>query len=151
MNKLTAFALVLGLSFCSSLPVKQRISQTHQTIHQALVTVDDAEIALCAPKPAAVNTCGNPLAAQLGLTDAKHQSISRTLKSDYDLDRNIGIAMIAWKAGDPMPKDVSTLMADAQAILTTANSISDSSFVGKAQALLTHVQAMVAAFNGGGK
>jgi hypothetical protein len=141
-------ALGLTLSACASVPAKARVSQTHQVAHESLVAVDEAERALCQPAPAAVNTCSNPVAVSLGLTNEKHQAFSRALAKAFDDDAKAGVAVIAWRAGDPVPADLTALLKDAQDIVSVAGTVTNTSVVGKAQTLLVRVQAAVAAFGG---
>ena len=143
-------ALVLGASLlagCASVPVKQHVSAKHQTVHQALVILDDAERALCQPKPAPLsNECASPTAAAIGLTNAKHQEFSRKLAAAFALDAKVGAAVIAWRAGDPVPADLSTLFRDAQDIAAVANTITDNPLVDKAQTLIARLLQLIDAF-----
>jgi hypothetical protein len=143
--------LILALATlvaCASIPVKQRVSNTHQAMHQALVLVDDAERTLCQPVPAATNHCGNPAAASIGLTDEKHQAFSRQLAAAYDVDVKVGAAVIAWRAGDPVPSDLQTLLSYATQILQTANTLTDQPLIDKAQTFLARINTLVQTFEG---
>jgi hypothetical protein len=144
------FALSLALALtiaCASLSLKQQVSQTHQAVHQALVAVDDAERALCQPAPSAVNTCANPAAAAIGLTDAKHQALSQQLAQAYAIDAKVGAAVIAWRAGDPVPSDLQTLLTYATQILQTASTLTDQPLIDRAQTYVARVQSLVQAFS----
>lgn len=145
----SVLVLAVTLAGCASVPLKQQISRSHQVAHQALVAVDEAERALCAPIPATPNVCGSAVAAALGLTDAKHQAISRTLARAFDHDAKAGVAVIAWRAGDPVPADLRTLLQDAQDVVAVATTITDNALVTRAQALVARVAAVVALFGGG--
>lgn len=147
MKIIISLALALSLTACASISTKQRISTTHQAAHQALVAVDDAERALCQPRPTATNECASPTAATLGLTDARHQAFSRALAKAYDSDAKAGVAILAWRAGDPVPADLTTLLQDAADILATARSITDQPLLDRAMTLLARVQAVVGAFS----
>lgn len=145
-------ALALGaltLNGCASLPAKQKVSQAHQVAHQALVTIDEAERALCQPVPAATNTCGNPAAAALGLTNAKHQDFSRKLAKAFDDDVKAGVAIVAWRAGDPVPADLATLFQDAQDLAAVANTITDNPLATKVQTFIVRLRDVLDAFGGG--
>lgn len=144
-----AIVAAILLTACASVPIKQRVSQAHQVAHQALVTLDDAERRLCQPVPAATNTCGNPVAASLGLTNAKHQDFSRRLAAAFAADAKAGVAIVAWRAGDPVPTDLSTLFRDVQDLAVVANTITDNPIVDKAQAAIARVKAVIDAFGGG--
>lgn len=140
-------AIALTLTACASLPAKQQVSAKHQTVHQALVILDDAERALCQPKPEPLsNECASPTAAAIGLTDAKHQDFSRKLAQAFTLDAKVGAAVIAWRAGDPVPADLSTLVRDAQDIAAVANTITNNPLVDKAQTLIARLLQLVDAF-----
>lgn len=147
-KRFALIALAIAISACASLPIKQRVSQTHQAAHQALVLVDDAERTLCQPAPAAPNTCSNPAAATIGLTDAKHQALSRQLAEAYAVDAKVGAAVIAWRAGDPVPSDLQTLLTYATQILSTANTLTDQPLIDRAQTYLARIRTLVQAFSG---
>lgn len=139
--------VALVLSACASVPVKQKVSASHQTLRQAIVAVDDAERLLCAPKPAPLShECGNPVAATLGLTNEKHQALSRALARAYEYDVKTGAAIVAWRAGDPVPSEIGQLMTYAQEVLVTANTLSDAAFIDKAQVLVARAQALITTF-----
>lgn len=112
---LAVVSIVLLYASCTSVPLKQKVATTHQTLHTALIAADDLERQLCAPDPARVNHCTSPSAVTIGLTDALHQDISRRFVKAYETDLRLSAAIIAWKAGDPPPSDLTSLVADAQA------------------------------------
>lgn len=143
-----AAALVLLVAGCASVPLKQKVSATHQTLHQALVSADDLERALCAPDPAAVNHCTSPSAPSIGLTDAVHQDISRKFVKAYENDLRLSAALIAWKAGDPAPKDLVTLVADAQATYDAVKPLTGigASLADKVQTWLDKAKALATLF-----
>jgi len=144
---IVALAVLSMAVACASLPLKQRVSQTHQTVREAIVAVDEAERLLCGPMPAPnENRCASPTAAAIGLTDAKHQAISRTLAQAYEADVRVGAAIVAWRAGDPPPADLDALLARAQETLSVAATVADSTFASKAQTLVARAQRLVAAF-----
>lgn len=139
--------LVVVTVACASVPLKERVSNGHQLARAALVALDEAERALCTPIPATPNKCANPLAAQAGLTDARHQAFSARLVDAFTADSKVAIAIIAWKAGDPAPTDLTTLEADAQAALVAAEEIGVASgLVSKAQRFLDDVRTLAGSF-----
>lgn len=140
---IAAAALAAG---CASVPLKQQISASHQAVHQAIVTLDDAERQLCGPAPAAPSHCAAATAAAVGLTDARHQAISAALVKAFDADAKAGRAIVAWRAGDPPPADVQQLLTDAQDALGAVQAITDTSLVQKAQTLVARAQALLSSF-----
>jgi hypothetical protein len=141
---LTATAALALLVACRSVPLKQQISADHQGVRQALTLLDDTERGLCAPDPAAPNHCTSPTAATIGLTDARHQALSRTLADAYALDIKVGQALIAWRAGDPVPPDLLTLLADAQQAVSQISAFApDSALMRNAKDLVAKAQALV--------
>lgn len=144
-----ALALTLSTN-CASVSLKQKVSETHQTVRTALVAIDDAEAAACQPAADAPNHCTSPAAATIGLTDAKHQQLSRLLADAFDKDAKVSAALIAWKAGDPMPTDLPTLLADANGALTVAQSFAPSSpILAKVQSLLSALAQLQSVLGGG--
>lgn len=143
LTLLIALVLVTG---CASTPIKAKVSATHQTVREAIVAVDELERQLCAPDPAQVNHCTAPSASAVGLTDAKHQEISRALARAFDKDIKVAAAIIAWRSGEPMPKDLPSLLADANDTLIAIQPLTNSSLVSKAQTLLSRVAALAGLF-----
>jgi hypothetical protein len=146
VSRLIVAAVLVGAAACASVPVKQRVSESHQSVRQSIVAVDDAERAICAPAVPNTNHCTNPAAVTVGLTDAKHQAFSNDLAQAYAYDEKAGAAIIAWHAGDPVPSDVTQLLTYAQRALAEATALGDGPLVDKATALVARVQALAAAF-----
>ncbi len=147
MKKWLVLVAALVVISCASVPLKQKVSSGHQAVHESLVLLDDAERAVCKPfPPPESNKCSSPTAVALGLTDAKHQEFSRALVKAFDADVKASVAIIAWKAGDPIPTDVKMLLEDAQQTLTVAQSISSSSLVDKALAFVARARALTSFF-----
>jgi hypothetical protein len=142
--------LAIGpMASCASVPIKERISDSHQLVRTAITAFDDAEIALCAPDPAKVNHCTSPQAATIGLTDARHQAISRALADAYTKDKLVSAAIIAWKAGDPKPATLDELLKDATDALTAAQAaLPGNALIAKGMDLLTKINALAAAWGG---
>lgn len=140
MKKLTLALIILtawtlALAGCRSLPIKQKASATHQTVHAALVAVDDLERQLCQPAPAQPNRCTSPAAASIGLTDALHQDLSRKLVLAYRADAKLSTTLITWRAGDPAPSDLNAVLQDARDTLAAVKPLTGSgaSLVDKVQ------------------
>jgi hypothetical protein len=141
---LTAAAALALLVGCQSVPIKQAISADHQGLRQALTLADDTERGLCAPDATAPNHCTSPSAVTIGLTDARHQSLSRVFADAYALDIKVGQALIAWRAGDPVPSDLLTLLADAQQAVTQIGAFApNSELMTNAKAVVDKAQALV--------
>lgn len=137
------------LAGCASVPLKQRASATHQTVHAALVAIDDLERQLCAPAPTQPNHCTAPAAATIGLTDAKHQELSRQLVVAYRADAKLSTALITWRAGDPPPADLPTILRDAQETLAAVKPLTGSDgsrLVTRVQTWLDRLVALQAVF-----
>lgn len=149
MKRWFVIAALVVSTACASLSVKQRVSQSHLTAHSVLVALDRLEEQLCQPKPQAVNQCAaNPRV----ITDAQHQAVSRLIAQAAAADARIGEAIIAWKAGTPVPKDVVALKAYALQVQAIARSLEPSGrvseFIELAVQLLDAVDAIVVGFGG---
>lgn len=140
--------LSLGtLAACQSVPLKQRVSTTHQIARSAVVEADDAERRLCQPAPSpASNHCTNPVAASVGLTDAKHQELSRKFAEVYRLDIAAGNAIVTWRAGDPVPTSVQDFLAAAHDLLTVSQSVQSTALATRLQAVVARAQALADVF-----
>ena len=147
MKRLVVLILALVVTGCASTPLKQRVSASHQAVRMAITSVDDLERKLCEPAPTAVNRCTAPGAAAVGLTDAKHQEISRALAKALDTDVKVSAAIIAWRSGEPMPKDLPSLLADANDTLIAIQPLGLSSqLYQRASDLLKRVAALAGLF-----
>jgi len=158
MNKLTAFALVLGLAFCASVPAKQKAVTTLGNVQSQLEIVQDAERRTCnqvafdadAAKP--ILACEGPLSTTLGLTTAKHQEFASAMAKAYSLQKRAAIALQAWSPGQPAPAELSGLQTQAQTVLDflKALAVTDAQkqMIASGQALLSEVQKVIAAVKG---
>lgn len=149
MKRITAvviLALVLASS-CVSLSVKQKASNIRQSVHAALVTLDDIERQLCQPVPTAVNTCG---AVPRVITDANHQAFSRTMAQAFDADIKAGNAIIALVPDSPIPPELINLKAMADRVFAVAQSIATgpraSEILAQARAVVQMVADLLSAF-----
>lgn len=148
MRRLLVIPLVLALG-CASTPLKQKISEGHQTVRAALTAFDDAELALCAPDATKLH-CTNPAAAQAGLSDAIHAKIKDALVDAYTKDQAVSAAIIAWKSGDPKPSDLPTLLTDANAALGAVTQFApNSGLLAKAKSFVDAVTQLEALLGAG--
>lgn len=100
---------------------RSRAVQLHASTHQLLVAVREAEWAVCQPVPATKYTeCTSPRAAQVGLTNTLHQQFNGHLNDAFTLEKKINLALTAWRAGDPAPKEVSEIVMVATEIVQQA-------------------------------
>lgn len=118
-----ALFLALFVAGCASLPLKERAVRATQAIHGLVATVDNAEMALCQPDPAAVHRCTSALAATAGLTDAKHVELSAKLIKAYRVEGQLIAAVKAWRAGDPAPTVMKEYLAIADEVLSFVESV----------------------------
>ncbi len=139
---------------CASVGPKEKAFHTYQTIHGAISTAQDIERVACIPSAADATKCTSKLAPTFGLTDAKHVEFNRLLGDALRLEEKVGIALKAWKAGDPVPTDVQALTKIAQQVLALAETLlpTDSDarrLVANAKDLVTAVQQIADALKGG--
>ena len=155
--------LMVGLLFSMgcSVAIKQRVSESHQAVRLALTAFDDTEHELCLPavadSPPTVTPkvlrgdCTNPDAAAIGLTSALNQKIAQSLIKAFEADKKVSAAIIAWRAGDPPPTDLSQLLTDAQAAFDVVKTFAPagSSLLIKGQKVLDEIGKLVVLFGGG--
>ena len=150
--------LMVGLLFSMgcSVAIKQRVSESHQAVRLALTAFDDTEHELCLPAvvdapPVHRGDCTNPDAAAIGLTSALNQKIAQSLIKAFEADKKVSAAIIAWKAGDPPPADLSQLLADAQAAFDVVKTFAPagSQLLVKGQQVLDEIAKLVVLFGGG--
>lgn len=125
--KIVGVVLAVGASalllFGCTMNPKAIIVAAHQSIEVALAAVDDGERALCDPAPAQPAHCAAPVA---GLTDAKHQAISRELVGAFTTQGRLVPAIKSWSVGDPIPTDLVTTTATANRVLDLAQALDPS-------------------------
>lgn len=149
-------ALILVLSAGCSVALKQRVSESHQAVRLALTSFDDTEHSLCDPATADAppfhkGDCQNPQAAAVGLTSALNQKIAASLIKAFEADKKVSAAIIAWKAGDPPPSNLSELMTAAQAAFDVVKTFAPagSTLFTKGQKVLDEISKLVVLFGGG--
>lgn len=133
----------LLLFACASLPAKDRAVRTYQTIHATVSTVQDFERAACIPDAADAKHCTSKLAAQMGLTDAKHVELNGYLSDAFALEIKVGAELKAWQTGQPVPPGVAQLTVLASKILTVAEGFTAAD--SDARRILTEAKNLVAA------
>ncbi len=114
------FVLMLGVTACASLPLKQKAVVSLQASETALEASHDAERLLCSPtsnQALPIKTCDGPTAASIGLTTAKHQELARIFSKAFDTEIKAATVLKAWRAGDPPPASVTEYQRDVNAVL----------------------------------
>ena len=149
MQRIALTCVLVVSAACASLSVKQKASNAHLSVRQALVAVDELERGICLPNPAAVNTC---TAKPVVITDAQHQQVSRLLAQAFAADARVGEAIIAWVPGTPTPTDLISLQTYVNQVQAIANALpvnpKVSELIARVQALLDAIVAANAAFGG---
>jgi len=148
--------VVILLSAGCSVAIKQRVSESHQAVRLALTAFDDFEHETCRPSlvdapPVHRGDCTNSEAAAIGLTSALNQKIAQSLIKAFEADKKVSAAIIAWKAGDPPPADLSQLLTDAQAAFDVVKTFAPagSQLLVKGQQVLDEISKLVVLFGGG--
>lgn len=143
---------VLLFTSCAStgLTLKQRATVGLQASETALEDAHNLERSLCFVNPAVESGghCTNPQAATVKLTDAVHQKLAGMFSQAFDVEIKATQALIAYKAGDPVPKLVVDYQTDIQAILAQSKvSIpSAAPFIAKVQVAVDSGAAVLKAF-----
>lgn len=100
---LAMWAVMIG---CANLPLKQKAVVGLQASETFLEASHNAERALCRPgadPTKAIPTCDGLAAAEIGLTDARHQQLAGLYSRAFDLQITAATALKVWRAGDPQP------------------------------------------------
>lgn len=137
-----AVLVLLLVSACASMPVKQKAVLSLQSVQVALGAAQDLE-------RAAYQQQTIP-----GLTADRHKVISQAFVVAFDTQIKTAMVLQAWKAGDPVPTSLSQLHAAATDVLTLVSQLvtnaSQKDLVARAQEALDHIAAVVALLQGGG-
>lgn len=137
-------ALIVMVSACASLPVKEKAVKSTQTVEIALGAAQDFERATFA-------------AGTLPwLTVERHQAISRSFSNAFATQIKLAVALKAWRSGDPKPKDVDQLAVDVGEALTVIQQATAggkltgpaSDLVGKINKVMTEVAAVAKILRG---
>jgi len=102
--------LVLLVSACG-LSLKEKAVRQVQAIDTVLSSVQDTEISLYAS------------GAIPQLTEAKHRAFHGELSKAFDAEERVAIALKAWKADDPAPQDVGSILTTAQQALAVLEGV----------------------------
>ena len=152
---IVAIVAALVLTGCGA-TVKELLVSSYKGTHTLFSAVDDGERTLCfgsttLPPVAQRTHCtaGTP-----GLTDQKHQDISKALVKAFDAETRLAPALKLWKQGDPIPTDFATAQAESKNVLALANALSGSSpkvlaWIANIQAWVDSYTKLAALFNGG--
>lgn len=148
-----ALTLLLALAVGCAGSLKANLVAAHQGIETSLAGVDDAERLACFGQlslPANPTTCGNPLALKFGLTDQRHQKFSQLLSQAYAVQVRLAPAIKTFKAGDPIPTDLTTSLQLAQEVQSAAAVFDPSSNIpARVKTWLDELTALSKLFNGG--
>ncbi len=109
MKRLILLALLLSAPGCASLPPAKDIAiTTLQGSEISLGAAQDAERALCFNHPNAESGphCTNPVAAQVGLTDARHQAARDFAIAAFSKQKLAATALQLWQPGTAPPQDL---------------------------------------------
>jgi len=148
-------ASALGLSACASVPPRQAAIVSVQAVEKALDTAQTAERQVCFVNPSTESGphCTNPIAATVGLTDARHQQIAAALRDAFLTQAKVVDALALWAPGQPAPTSLATLTTQVQSALTVAQALvpqgQGATILADIQAVITAAQKIAAAVNGG--
>lgn len=131
--------VALVVSACS-VPLKDRAVRQVQAIDAVLSTVQDTEISLFES------------GAVPALTTEKHRAVHAALGKAFDAVERLAVTLRSWRAGDPVPNDVTTILEAAREAIAVLETV-----LPEASTLLTAVSrwvetalALDAIFRGGG-
>ena len=138
MKRLVLVLALVASAACASISVKQKAVVGLQASETALESAHDIERSLCFVNPATESGghCTNPLAASFKLTDASHQKAASLFSKAFAGQIKIGVALQAWRAGDPAPSGVAEYQRDVTDILAVAQTLigeKAAPFIAKAQ------------------
>lgn len=133
MKRLWFVPLILLLISCAgNKPPREIALQTASTSNQALDLIQDVEAQLCWGTTTAIeakNTvtdltkCNAPVAAQVGLTNERHQAFNKALVQAYKAHLTMTADLRIWTAGMPVPQSVNDYVTAAQSALTLAQAL----------------------------
>lgn len=117
-------AALLILAVGCSVPLKERAVRHVQALDLVLSHAQDAELSLYESGTVAA------------LTPDRHKAFHAALYTAMDATERLAIALLAWRAGDPAPDDVASVLAAAKEALAALEAA-----VPEASAVLGHVRA----------
>ncbi len=130
---LVALVLTVTVACASHLPPKEQALSASLRTNQGLALMQDAEANLCWGLPSAMQAkaevvdlkhCTSPGAAQIGLTDDKHQAFNRALAAAFDAHLKMSAELRLWTVGSPTPSSVGSFIEQLQAALALARTLS---------------------------
>ncbi len=155
---LISLSLILSLTFCASVPAKQKAVTALSSVQTSLEVTQDAERRICnqasfdADSLKPILACEGPLSVTLGLTTAKHQTFAAGMAKAYNLQKRAAIALQAWAPGAPAPAELSSLQTEAQSLVSFLKALAQNDdqrrLVAVGQALLDEVQKVINAVKG---
>ena len=140
---------------CATMSPRAQAVQTHQGIQTLLASVDDAERVLCfgsTALPPAPSRCTTDAARAAGLTDARHQAISRALVKAFSGQVVVGMAISVWQPGQPLDmSQVDAAAADIDRELAQMNAgiPALAPLLAKAREWVAEINRLKALFKGG--
>lgn len=147
--RLWAIFAATGLSFaCASFKVT--LVDSYQSTELLLAAVDDSERILCfgSTDVSTLSDTSHCTVATPGLTDERHQALSRALARAFDAQDRLAPVLKAYQPGQPMPVDLATLQAAAsevaQIIATVDPSSPIATWLKQANAWLAQVKILIA-------
>ena len=107
-----ALAALLVAAACASLPLKQRATLGVQAAHTAVAAAQDGERALYEAKLA-------------GVTPQRHEQFSNFFARYFGAEEKVAGALIAWRAGDPVPSGLEEALRVLNETLTAGTALTD--------------------------
>jgi hypothetical protein len=132
MNRQRQIGIIILLAVsiaCASVPLKQRLVLSSQTVETVLGAAQDFE-------RTAFQNSTIP-----GLDQAKHQAFAAALSKAFDAQIKLGTVLIAWHSGDPVPASLAELTMDVDEAFAVAQSLLPSG--GQAADLVAKVQVVI--------
>lgn len=134
-----ALATAAVLAACASVPLKQKATLGIQAAHAAVGAAQDAERALYATRGA-------------GITPQVHGAFGAFFERYFTAEERVAVALLAWRAADPVPPDVATAIAALDEALVAADALTAGaardSLVGRIAAGIAEVRKVRAALGG---
>ena len=138
VNRTVAVLTVALLVSACAPSLKERAVRQVQAVETVLETVQDTEISVYESGIAPA------------LTLEKHQAVHRALVKGFDAVERAAIALRAYRAGDPVPNDVTSILEAAQETLTVLETVAPQAetLVAWVRVWLGHAQALAALLGG---
>jgi len=149
------FVASIGIGACATMSPRAQAVQTHQGIQTLLAAVDDAERVLCfgsTTLPAQPSRCTTDAARTAGLTDARHQALSRALVQAFAGQVAVGMALTVWRPGqlvDMSEVDAAAVEIDRELAQLRTGIPALAPLITKAREWIAEVNRLKALFQGG--